>query len=218
MKTTDTLIQKIEEKAKIFKSRAIKSPNDLKRHDLIEGDEQKYMIRAQAELGWSFAKIGNVFNRDPRMVAKKVQQGLLVKDESKKEGDEASPLIDTTTVSPKTPEESSVCLVPPDDIDVLTIRRWGVPKRKAADILYNWGEYHREGRHEMCQVYPLLEEDMRIRKIPYKEAEILLTSGLVAVEYSPEKRSKWVELNRKYLSWEGNGSRRAFLKETELLD
>jgi len=218
VKTTDTLIKKIEEKAKIFKSRAIKSPNDLKRHDLIEQDEQKYMMMARANLGWSFAKIGNAFNRDSRTVAKQIQQGPLMKDESSKEGTEPSSPTDTIPISSETQEKSSTCLAPPDDIDVYTIRNWGVPNRKASDILYQWREFHREGSHEMCQVYQLLEDDLIIRKIPYNQAEILLNAGLEAREFGVEECIRSIELSRKYRSWESSNNYRAFLKEIDYLD
>jgi len=58
------------DKAKIFKSRAIRSPEDLKRHDRIRRDEGNAMRVAYEQLGWSFDKISTVFDRDPRAVAK----------------------------------------------------------------------------------------------------------------------------------------------------
>jgi hypothetical protein len=218
MKKTDALIKKIEDHAKIFKSRAIKSPTDYKRHDLIERDEQKYMIMARAELGWSFAKIGSVFNRDPRTVVKKVQQGPLGKDKSIRQGDEVPLPTNAMPISSGIPERTSICLAPPDNIDVFTLKSWGVPNRKASAILYRWRDYHREGSHEMCQAYQMLEDDMRIRKIPYNQAEILLIAGLEAREFGTEKHVRYVELSRKYRSWESSDNYRAFLKEIDRLD
>jgi hypothetical protein len=64
----EALIKKIKEKAEIFKSRKQISPRDDQRHDQIRRDEQKWMWAAYNQLGWSFAKIGSVFERDPRAV------------------------------------------------------------------------------------------------------------------------------------------------------
>jgi len=68
----DRLIKKIEEQAKKFKLRAQKGRGDEKRHDAVRPDEQKSMWTAHHELGWSFAKIGSIFNRDPRTVQKAI--------------------------------------------------------------------------------------------------------------------------------------------------
>jgi hypothetical protein len=73
------LIKKLEEQVKIFKSRAIKGDADGKRHDLIRSDEKKMMQLAFKQLGWSCDKIGGYFNRDPKTVAKKVQESSEVK-------------------------------------------------------------------------------------------------------------------------------------------
>ena len=67
------LIKKVEKRALEFRSRGFKSPSDEKRHDHIQQDEKKWMWNAHNQLGWSYAKIGSVFNRDPRAVKKAVQ-------------------------------------------------------------------------------------------------------------------------------------------------
>ncbi len=56
-----------------FKLRALKSPNDTKRHDQVRRDEQKYMYIAYNQLSWSFAKIGSVFERDSRTTKRAVE-------------------------------------------------------------------------------------------------------------------------------------------------
>ena len=48
--------KKIEDQAKVFRSRAVKGALDLKRHDLIQPDEERAMWTAYSKLGWSFAK------------------------------------------------------------------------------------------------------------------------------------------------------------------
>ena len=67
------LIKKIEAQANKFKERAIKSPQDRKRHDSVKQDEKRWMWTAHHKLGWSFAKIGSVFNRDPRTTKEAIE-------------------------------------------------------------------------------------------------------------------------------------------------
>jgi hypothetical protein len=62
------------------------------------------------------------------------------------------------------------------------------------------------------------EYDQTIRKIPYNQAEILLNAGLEAREFGTEKHIRYVELSRKYRSWESSDNYRAFLKEIKELD
>ncbi len=67
------LIKKIEDQAKIFKSRAITGHGDGKRHDLVKPDEQKSMWTAQKRLDWSPQKIGGILNRDWRTVKQAIE-------------------------------------------------------------------------------------------------------------------------------------------------
>jgi len=68
----DRLVKKIEAQANKFKLRIQKGRGDEKRHDGVRTDEQKWMWTAHHDLGWSFAKIGGIFNRDPRTVQKAI--------------------------------------------------------------------------------------------------------------------------------------------------
>jgi len=68
----DRLVKKIEAEANKFKLRAQKGRGDAKRHDGVRPDEQKWMWAAHHDLGWSLAKIGSIFNRDPRTVQKAI--------------------------------------------------------------------------------------------------------------------------------------------------
>jgi hypothetical protein len=67
------IVRKIENQASKFKQRAHKSPQDGKRHDQVRRDEKKWMWTAYNKLGWSFAKIGSVFNRDPRSTKEAIE-------------------------------------------------------------------------------------------------------------------------------------------------
>jgi hypothetical protein len=68
----EELTKRIEEKAKVIRSRANRSLNDGKRHDQFERDEIKWMRIARRKLDWSYRKIGAVFLRDWRTVKKRV--------------------------------------------------------------------------------------------------------------------------------------------------
>ena len=69
----DRRTKKIKDQASRFKSRASKGLSDEKRHDRIQRDEQKSMWIAHNQQGWSYAKIGGVFNRDPRTAKKAIE-------------------------------------------------------------------------------------------------------------------------------------------------
>jgi transposase len=68
------LIKKIEEIAKTFKSRTNVGQSDGKRHDIIQRDEQKAMWEAHYKIGWSYPKIGSVFDRGVVTVEKQVEE------------------------------------------------------------------------------------------------------------------------------------------------
>ena len=70
----ETIVKKIEKQAARYKLRASRSPSDRKRHDQVQADEQQWMGKAHRELGWSAAKIGEVFGRDPRTVGREIKR------------------------------------------------------------------------------------------------------------------------------------------------
>lgn len=78
----------IQKKAGIFKSRALISPTDGKRHDLIKTDERKAMYSVYLKFGWSYAKIASDFNRDARTVKVSIEEEQKIltrrKEEQKK--------------------------------------------------------------------------------------------------------------------------------------
>lgn len=80
----EILEKRILEKAKFFKSRARNNP-ECQRHDSPKSDEKKEMYTAYHELGWSYAKIGGLFKRDPRTVEKAVIKKQVNIDKKKKD-------------------------------------------------------------------------------------------------------------------------------------
>ncbi len=71
--TEQKLVKKIEEQAIKFRARALTGLADEKRHDQIQQDEKKWMWTAHNKLGFSFAKIGGLFDRDPRTVKQAIE-------------------------------------------------------------------------------------------------------------------------------------------------
>ncbi|MFC1942847.1 hypothetical protein ACFLWU_06515 [Chloroflexota bacterium] len=113
--------------------------------------------------------------------------------------------------------DSKPCLAPtPDNVDVAMLRSWGIPVKKAPEILFRWLSFHREGSHEMCKSFRNLEDDLRIRKIPFKQAEINLEVELWARKFEVHDALEAVELRRTYRSWENTHNFKAFIKEIEI--
>ena len=69
----EKLAENIFAQAKVFKKGANESLADQKRHDLIGRGEKKAMREANIVLGWSLAKIGSEFDRDPRSVRQAIE-------------------------------------------------------------------------------------------------------------------------------------------------
>jgi len=78
------LIKKIQEQAASFKLRTEKNLSDEKRHDIVQSDEQKSMWTAHNQLGWSFATIGSVFDRDRRTAQAAIERYVDTKKKKQK--------------------------------------------------------------------------------------------------------------------------------------
>lgn len=113
----------------------------------------------------------------------------------------------------------SICTAPPDDIDVYLLRSWGVPLKKAAQILYDWRTFHKEGSHEKCESYRNLENDLKALKIPFKEAEINLIAEIEGKEIGGkacEIALAHIDIRRKYRPWESDRNYKAFVEEAKM--
>ena len=69
----DGQIATIVKLAEEFKERAQHSPGDHGRRDPVKPDERKAIHTAYDQLQWSYAKIADVFDRDPRTARRSVQ-------------------------------------------------------------------------------------------------------------------------------------------------
>lgn len=207
-------IKKIEELARKFKTRAHRSPNDRKRHDSTQSDEQKVMRDAYNKLGWSYAKIGGAFDRDPRTVARTVQQGVKSKDETIAQDDSSLPDENNLSTATSPQEKSDACQGSPDYLDVTVLRSQGVPKAKAAEILLDWRAFHREGNHSGCSFNAQLLVDLK-HKIPFRVADAMLKSALKAEEYHYAEGLRDIQIARTYHMWENSENKKAAFKEME---
>jgi len=212
-------IKKILDKAEIFKSRANKGPEDGKRHDLIEPDEQRYMRIAYDKLGWSYARIGAVFERDPRAVAKMISESSKPKDEHKVQDEEeikSNAKHEPSANAPSSSEEKPlVCSASPDGIDVNVLKSWGVPLRKRAELLSKWRKWHECGMHDICEAFTRLQQDIKVRKFSYKVAEMLLENDIWALEFQVEELHKAIDLFRTYRPREHTKSYQVFMNDLE---
>jgi hypothetical protein len=117
---------------------------------------------------------------------------------------------------PLSPEEKSlICLAPPDGINVVVLESWGIPDKKAADILYRWCKLHRENSHQMCIAFRTLEDNLKNQKIPFRQAELYLNAELYVREFSNKKDISFFERSLKYRTWERPENLKAFFKEYE---
>lgn len=107
------------------------------------------------------------------------------------------------------------CLAPPDDIDVLQLRNWGIPEKRTAEILYSWRQWHRRGRHDICDRFIDFRNDLAGRKVPFQAAKKALDAAILATEFHDEAFLEILEIGRKYRYWEDSEKRAAFLKEVQ---
>jgi hypothetical protein len=109
--------------------------------------------------------------------------------------------------------EPSICSASPDGIDVNILKSWGVPLEKRAEIISKWQSWHKRGRHDICQAFPRLRQDLMERKVPYKSAEGLLKGDIRPIEFHIDEIHEAIARSRILRPWEHPESRRVFIKE-----
>lgn len=130
---------------------------------------------------------------------------------------EKLPTPDKESVGTNAQEKSDICIAPPDNIDIVVLQSWGIPDKKAADILFHWRKLHREGSHQMCQAFHTLEDNLKNQKIPFRRAELYLHAELHARKFNIDDAISDLERSRKYRIWERPENLKAFFKESEEL-
>lgn len=112
-------------------------------------------------------------------------------------------------------EKSDICLAPPDNIDVNVLKSWGVPLQKRAEILSQWLYWHKQGRHDICQIFPRLKEDITVRRFPFIEAERLWMADIWATKYHIEDFRADLNLYRTYRPQEHPKSYQVFIRDVQ---
>jgi hypothetical protein len=140
---------------------------------------------AHDKLGWSDAKIGRIFDRDPRTVHRTVSE-------------------------PEKPEE---CPAPPDNINDGILHSWGVPSSEALEIMMKWRSYHQQGKHDYCHFYANLKEDLITLKISFAGARRLLEASIEAKESNDNKALEDVDLARAIQPWKSTKHLNTYLAE-----
>lgn len=126
---------------------------------------------------------------------------------------EQSKTANKEQVPPSPEEKSSICPASPDGIDVNILKSWGVPLEKRAEIISKWQRWHKRGRHDICQAFPRLRQDLMERKIPYKIAEKLLKGDIRAIEFHNDEFHEAIAQSRILRPWEHSESQWVFRKE-----
>ena len=190
MEKQNRLIKKIEVQAREFKLRATRSPIDRKRHDQIQPDETAAMKKTRNELNLSVAKIGDLFDRSPKAVRVAISE----------------------------PEKPEACPAPPDNINDGILHSSGVPSSEALEIMMKWRSYHEQGKHEYCQFYAHLKEDLITLKISFAGARRLLEASNEAKESNDNKAHEDVDLARAIQPWKSTKHLNTYLAELRRRD
>jgi hypothetical protein len=110
---------------------------------------------------------------------------------------------------------NSDCSASPKNMDVVKLKELKIPKNEAPEILREWRSFHRNGKHEYCELFTKLIEDIQVRKIPFGNAKGMLLLGIKAVHFDMKRAKQDIESARVYHPWESLESHKSFMKETD---
>ena len=125
------------------------------------------------------------------------------------------PTPDKESAGTNAQEKSNICLAPPDNIDVNVLKSWGVPLGKRAEIISQWFYWHKRGRHDICQIFPRLKEDITVRRFPFNEAERLWMADIWATTYHIDDFRADLNLYRTYRPQEHPKSYQVFISNIQ---
>jgi len=128
---------------------------------------------------------------------------------------ESSETASKERATPSPEEKSDICIAPPDNIDVNVLKSWGVPLGKRAEIISQWLYWHKQGRHDICQIFPRLKEDITVRRFPFIEAERLRMADIWATKYHIEDFRADLNLYRTYRPQEHPKSYQVFIRDVQ---
>ena len=110
------------------------------------------------------------------------------------------------------PKQAKDCSAPEQWPDVARLEDWGVPKHAAPGLLGAWRRAHRDGAHELCDLWADLAEHVQAR-IPFADAFDLAMANWLADRWSFGSLKAITELYRLYRPWEGTVNRKVYLDE-----
>lgn len=139
-------------------------------------------------------------------------------NQTEEEKGQKPPQETNITSTKEEPSKGSFCQSSPEGIDVLQLRRWGVPKNQAAGLLGGWIINHTHGNHEICALLGKLKTDLAEREIPYQQAVSAFTLGRKAIEFENQKIHRDIELGRQFRPWESTTNSQTFIKVVQELD
>ena len=107
--------------------------------------------------------------------------------------------------------------------DTFRIKTWTEDFDGTETVIYDNGFDQEIGGgsivvNEMCQVFGILEEDLKTRKIPFKQANLLLEAHMWEKEFGVDRFSELSGLSRIYRSLENREQHNAFIKEIQNLN
>ena len=110
------------------------------------------------------------------------------------------------------PQQAKYCSAPEQWPDVGRLEEWGVPKYAAPGLLGAWRRAHRDGAHELCDLWADLAEHVQAR-IPFVDAFDLAMANWLADCWNFGSLKTITELYRLYRPWEGTVHRKVYLDE-----
>ncbi|PVV82562.1 helix-turn-helix domain-containing protein [Dehalogenimonas alkenigignens] len=110
------------------------------------------------------------------------------------------------------------CSNPPDRIDVLTLKSWGIPAKEAPVLLQRWEIHHRNGEHSVCESFNLLKEYLTAKNISFKQAYALTSLRRKALKLGLNNVKKTVDIAVKYRPWENLQNQKVTFEEISIKD
>jgi len=114
--------------------------------------------------------------------------------------------------------EPAICSASPEGRTVSELESWGVPRGKAANLFNTWEKYHECGEHDICKAFLILREDIQTRKIPFKQAVMLLFLNVNGIEFHVEEAVELVNEARAYQPWKHAENWRVFREKAKKIN
>lgn len=94
------------------------------------------------------------------------------------------------------------CSASPEGLDVRILKEWGIPKKAAPHIMFEWNKNHNKGLHDECIRYKSFIFDVHVNKIPYDKALAISFLESQDDEFDAKSGETDADIARKYRPWE----------------